>query len=69
MPKVQKRARRDINQATPIINRDDLIDMLTDTLSMCATVIEHSQTQGFVAEVGQHAKFMAILAKSVRRRD
>ena len=68
MPKVQ-RQRRDINQATPIINRDDLIDMLTDALTNCALVIERSQAKGLVGEAGRHAKFIAILAKSVRRKN
>lgn len=68
MPKVQKRARREINKATPIIDRDDLIDMLTETLLLCASVIEHSQAQGFIAEIGLHAKYTAIIAKTVRRK-
>jgi hypothetical protein len=70
MPKVERqRARRDINKATPVIDRDDLIDTLTRELEMLAATVELARVGGTAAEAATRAKMLVKLVQSVRRRD
>jgi hypothetical protein len=69
MPKVQRqRARRDINKATLIVDRNDLIDTLAGELETLATVIEFARVGGTAAEAAARAKMLVKLVTTSRRR-
>jgi hypothetical protein len=69
MPKVQRqKARRDVNKATLIIDRDDLIDTLAGELEMLATTVEFARVGGTAAEAAARAKMLVKLVTTSRRR-
>jgi hypothetical protein len=69
MPKVQRqRARRDVNKATLIVDRDDMIDTLAGELEMLATTIEFARVGGIAAEAAARAKMLVKLVTASRRR-